>query len=160
MLLEHDSIRSDDGNGRYYFDKVHDVASRRELSRLNRRCNRSRNFRARTSPSRDYPRLGKGDPPRNSRRQLALYQTTSLTQSYNSHLDRQRPILLGTTTNEPARANMAKQVTCDCGFMLRTPSDDELVKHVQLHAKDTHSIDLTPEQALARAVSVEATIQA
>jgi len=69
-------------------------------------------------------------------------------------------ILLGTTTNAPARANMAKQVTCDCGFMLRTPSDDELVKHVQLHAKDTHSMDLTPEQALARAVSVEATIQA
>ena len=69
-------------------------------------------------------------------------------------------ILLGTTTNEPGRANMAKQVTCDCGFMLRTPSDDELVKHVQLHAKDTHSMDLTPEQALARAVSVEATIQA
>ena len=59
-----------------------------------------------------------------------------------------------------ARPNMAKQVTCDCGFMLRTPSDDELVKHVQLHAKDTHSLDLTPEQALARAVSVEATIQA
>ena len=55
---------------------------------------------------------------------------------------------------------MAKQVTCDCGFMLRTPSDDELVKHVQLHAKDTHSMDLTPEQALARVVSLEATIQA
>ena len=69
-------------------------------------------------------------------------------------------ILLGTTRNKPGRANVAKQVTCDCGFMLRTPSDDELVKHVQLHAKDTHSMDLTPEQALARAVSVEATIQA
>src|SRR5436853_2006588 len=59
-------------------------------------------------------------------------------------------ILLGMTANEAGRANMAKQVTCDCGFMLRTPSDDELVKHVQLHAKDTHSLDLTPEQALAR----------
>ena len=69
-------------------------------------------------------------------------------------------ILLGTTANEAGRANMAKQVTCDCGFMLRTSSDDELVKHVQLHAKDTHSMDLTAEQALARAVSVEATIQA
>jgi len=69
-------------------------------------------------------------------------------------------ILLGTTANEAGRANMAKQVTCDCGFMLRTPSDDELVKHVQLHAKDTHNMELTPEQALARAVSVEATIQA
>jgi predicted small metal-binding protein len=62
--------------------------------------------------------------------------------------------------NDRVRARLAKQVTCDCGFMLRTPSDDELVKHVQLHAKDTHSLDLTPEQALARAVSVEATIQA
>ncbi len=55
---------------------------------------------------------------------------------------------------------MVKQVTCDCGFMLRTPSDDELVKHVQLHAKDIHSMDLTAEQALARAVSVEATVEA
>jgi predicted small metal-binding protein len=55
---------------------------------------------------------------------------------------------------------MPKQVTCDCGFMLRTQSDDELVKHVQIHAKDIHSMDLTPEQALARAVSVETTIQA
>jgi hypothetical protein len=83
--LGHDSIRSGNGRRWYYFDKVHDVASRRELSRLNRRCNRPRNFRARTSPSRDYPRLGKGNPPRNSCRQLALYQTTSLTQSYNSN---------------------------------------------------------------------------
>jgi len=57
-VLEHDSIRSGDGSEWYYFDKVHDVASRRELSRLDRRCNRSRNFRARASPSRDNSWLG------------------------------------------------------------------------------------------------------
>jgi len=68
LLLEHDSIRSGDGSRWYYFDKIHDVASRRELPRLNRRRNRPRNFRARTSPSRDYPRLGKGDTSRNGRR--------------------------------------------------------------------------------------------
>jgi len=55
---------------------------------------------------------------------------------------------------------LAKHVTCDWGFMLRTPSDDELVKHVRLHAKDTHSLDLTPVQAPAGAIRVEATIQA
>jgi len=53
---------------------------------------------------------------------------------------------------------MAKQVDCDCGFMLRTQTDDELVKHVQLHAKEIHSMDMTPEQALARAKPVEATV--
>src|SRR5712692_6150555 len=97
--LEHDSISSGDSSREYYFDKIHDVASRRELSRPNRRCNKPRSFRARTSPSRNYSRLGKGDSPGNSRRQLALYQTTSLANT--------RPttvlfvaILLGTTTNE------------------------------------------------------------
>ncbi len=53
---------------------------------------------------------------------------------------------------------MAKQVNCDCGFMLRTQTDDELVKHVQLHAKDIHNTDMTPEQALAQARPVEATV--
>ncbi len=55
---------------------------------------------------------------------------------------------------------MAKQATCDCGFMVRTNTDDEVVKHVQVHAKDIHSMEVTREEALARAVPVEARIEA
>ena len=55
---------------------------------------------------------------------------------------------------------LAKQVTCDCGFMLRTNTDEELVRHVQLHGKEIHSMDVTPEQALAMAKPVEAVVDA
>ena len=53
---------------------------------------------------------------------------------------------------------MAKQVNCDCGFMIRTESDDELVSHVQLHAKTAHDMQVTQEEALKMAKPVEATI--
>ncbi len=50
---------------------------------------------------------------------------------------------------------MAKQVNCDCGFMVRANTDDEIVKHVQLHGKDIHSLETTREQALEMAKTVE-----
>ncbi len=53
---------------------------------------------------------------------------------------------------------MSKQTTCDCGFMVRTSSDDEFVKHVQLHAKEVHDMEVTSEQALARAQTIEAAV--
>lgn len=53
---------------------------------------------------------------------------------------------------------MAKQVNCDCGFMVRTQSDDEIVQHVQLHAKHVHQMEVPREQALAMAKPVEATV--
>lgn len=53
---------------------------------------------------------------------------------------------------------LAKQVTCDCGFMVRTNTEDEVVKHVQMHGKDVHSLDTTREQALAMAKTVEAAV--
>lgn len=55
---------------------------------------------------------------------------------------------------------MAKQINCDCGFMVQTQTDDELVKHAQLHAKEIHNVDLTPEKALEMAKPVAATIDA
>ena len=51
---------------------------------------------------------------------------------------------------------MVKQVNCDCGFMVRTSTEDEIVKHVQLHARDIHNMETTREQALAMAKTVEA----
>jgi predicted small metal-binding protein len=53
---------------------------------------------------------------------------------------------------------MAKQVNCDCGFMVRAQTDDELVQHVQLHARDIHQMDVPRDKALELAKTVEATI--
>ncbi len=53
---------------------------------------------------------------------------------------------------------MAKQVNCDCGFMVRSESDDELVKHVQLHGTTAHNMDIDREKALTMAKPVEQTI--
>jgi predicted small metal-binding protein len=53
---------------------------------------------------------------------------------------------------------MAKQVNCDCGFMVRTESDDEIVRHVQLHAKEIHQTDVPREKALEMARPVESTV--
>ncbi len=53
---------------------------------------------------------------------------------------------------------MAKQINCDCGFMVRTQSDEEIVQHAQLHAREVHQTDLTREKALEMARPVEATV--
>lgn len=53
---------------------------------------------------------------------------------------------------------MAKQVNCDCGFMVRTVSDDELVRHVQLHAREIHQMDVDRDKALGMARTVESTV--
>jgi predicted small metal-binding protein len=55
---------------------------------------------------------------------------------------------------------MSKQINCDCGFIVQTQTDNELVKHAQLHAKEIHNVDLTPEKALEMAKPVEARIDA
>ena len=46
---------------------------------------------------------------------------------------------------------MTKVLKCDCGFVVRGASDDELVQAAQIHAKDVHSMALTAEQILAMA---------
>jgi len=53
---------------------------------------------------------------------------------------------------------MAKQVNCDCGFMVRTQTDDEIVRHVQLQAKDIHQMEVPRDKALEMAKPVEATV--
>lgn len=55
-------------------------------------------------------------------------------------------------------AEMAKQVNCDCGFMVRTQSEDEMVEHVQLHAREIHQMDVPRDKALEMAKNVEATV--
>ena len=49
------------------------------------------------------------------------------------------------------RASMAKVVHCDCGYVARGESDEELIQVVQEHAKETHDMDLSREQILSMA---------
>jgi predicted small metal-binding protein len=46
---------------------------------------------------------------------------------------------------------VAKIMRCDCGYVVRGETDDELVANVQKHARETHDMDLTREQVLAMA---------
>jgi predicted small metal-binding protein len=58
----------------------------------------------------------------------------------------------------PSEEKMAKQVNCDCGFMVRAQTDDELVQHVQLHSREIHQMDVPRDKALELARPVEATV--
>lgn len=51
---------------------------------------------------------------------------------------------------------MTKLINCDCGYVVRGDSDDELVANGQAHARDSHGMDITREQVLALAVPTEA----
>lgn len=44
-----------------------------------------------------------------------------------------------------------KTVECDCGFMIRTGADTELVKHVQMHTRDVHNMEVSAADALKMA---------
>jgi predicted small metal-binding protein len=44
---------------------------------------------------------------------------------------------------------MANIVRCDCGYVVRGETDDELTANVQKHAREVHDMDLTRKQALA-----------
>jgi predicted small metal-binding protein len=46
---------------------------------------------------------------------------------------------------------MPKVINCDCGYVVRGNTDDELVADAQKHARDVHGIDITREQVLALA---------
>jgi predicted small metal-binding protein len=45
----------------------------------------------------------------------------------------------------------SKIVKCNCGFIVKSDSDDTLVRELQKHAKQDHKMDLTREQILAMA---------
>ena len=44
-----------------------------------------------------------------------------------------------------------KVIRCDCGFIARGDTEDELFKVIHKHAKDVHGVEMTREQALAMA---------
>ena len=44
---------------------------------------------------------------------------------------------------------MAKIMQCDCGYVVRGETDDELVANVQKHAREVHDMEITREQVLA-----------
>ena len=46
---------------------------------------------------------------------------------------------------------MKKIIQCPCGSVIEGDSDDDVVKKAQEHAKSTHQMDLSKEQALAMA---------
>lgn len=46
---------------------------------------------------------------------------------------------------------MNKVIQCPCGYVIRADNDGDLVAKAQQHAKETHDMELTAEQALAMA---------
>jgi predicted small metal-binding protein len=46
---------------------------------------------------------------------------------------------------------MAKFIRCDCGYVARGETDDELVADAQQHAREVHHMEITREQVLAMA---------
>jgi predicted small metal-binding protein len=46
---------------------------------------------------------------------------------------------------------MRKVIQCPCGSVIEGQGDDEVVKKAQEHAKTTHGMDLSREQALSMA---------
>jgi len=46
---------------------------------------------------------------------------------------------------------MPKIIQCPCGYVIRADSEAVLVSQAQQHAKETHGMELTAEQALAMA---------
>jgi predicted small metal-binding protein len=44
-----------------------------------------------------------------------------------------------------------KQVSCDCGKVIRAETDVQLITDVQKHARDIHNMTLTPDQVLSMA---------
>jgi predicted small metal-binding protein len=46
---------------------------------------------------------------------------------------------------------MDKIIECPCGYTIRAEDEEKLVSQAQEHAKETHAMELTREQALAMA---------
>ncbi|MEX2467073.1 MAG: DUF1059 domain-containing protein [Gemmatimonadota bacterium] len=47
-----------------------------------------------------------------------------------------------------------KQVSCDCGTVIREEADDALVEAVRKHAREVHDMELSRDQVLAMAEPV------
>lgn len=46
---------------------------------------------------------------------------------------------------------MEKQIQCPCGYVIQAETEDQLVADAQQHAKESHDMELSREQALAMA---------
>jgi predicted small metal-binding protein len=46
---------------------------------------------------------------------------------------------------------MPKIINCDCGYVVRGDTDDELVVNAQAHARDVHGMEISAEQAISLA---------
>lgn len=44
---------------------------------------------------------------------------------------------------------MSRIINCDCGYVVRGDTDDELVADAQGHARDVHAMHITRDQVLA-----------
>jgi predicted small metal-binding protein len=47
-------------------------------------------------------------------------------------------------------------INCDCGYVVRGSTEDELAEAAIRHAREVHGMELTHEQALALAVAADA----
>ncbi|MGH2686546.1 MAG: DUF1059 domain-containing protein, partial [Actinomycetota bacterium] len=57
----------------------------------------------------------------------------------------------GSSYRRLRRLLVQKLIQCPCGVTLRAGNDDELISRAQTHAKETHDMDLSREQALSMA---------
>lgn len=48
-------------------------------------------------------------------------------------------------------SDAAKVIECPCGAIIEGSSDDDVISKAQTHARETHDMDLSNEQALAMA---------
>lgn len=46
---------------------------------------------------------------------------------------------------------MQKEIECPCGYVIRADNEDELVEKAQKHAKESHDMELSPDQARSMA---------
>lgn len=50
---------------------------------------------------------------------------------------------------------MSKVINCDCGYVVRGDTEDQLVDAAQRHARDVHGMELSRAQVLSLAVPAE-----
>jgi len=60
--------------------------------------------------------------------------------------DRNLPGLGGEVASMPSNMMDMKMVQCDCGFMMQSHSENEIVKMTQMHVKDTHHQDMSARE--------------
>jgi predicted small metal-binding protein len=92
-------------------------------------------------------RVGEGVPAVNARRYTQQCGELDIAIANNSQL-----CANGRRYDTAHRRNtMKKIIQCPCGSVIEGDSEDDVVKKAQEHAKTTHAMELSKEQALAMA---------